>query len=62
MAGFAIVVVITGMVEFIVSPILDAQVTEGAFSRPVSIIGMARATGAVQSLVHESPTDGGVTL
>lgn len=40
-AGLAIVVVITGMVEFIVFPILDAQVTEGTFSRPVPIIGMA---------------------
>lgn len=59
-AGLAVGVV--RMVELVDLPVLDAQVTLGTLSRPVSGIGVARATEAVQSLMHESPTDGGMTL
>lgn len=60
MAGFAVVV--AAMIELVGLPILDAEVTVATFSRPVSGDRMARTTRAVQSLVDESPTDGGVTF
>ena len=55
-------VVVAGMVERVDLPIFGAQVTLGTFSRPVPGDGVARTTGAIQTLMHEGPTDGGVTF